>query len=1020
MEWYERLGIKEKDLVTIALFKFDLAGSTNLKDDIKAYHDLVENTLTGFNCAPFEFQGDGATVYFLGEDGLYNAICAGKKLLEEIRRTLEYEAHIRIGIGVDKVNFKKELGKIQSDQFNLAGHSESACPKDSLVLTEEGWLSLPDREKEEFSFLGTTIKDKSPLFVYPKTRKIDKEDMFIPPSQDTYPAKRDYLNFIKQRYGKIIPRGLRQEHLISINLFDIFSPLKFRTEYVDIWMRDFKDIESLTKEDIIVRRAPALSALSLVEVLKRRKNAVILGSPGAGKSTLIKYLALSCVSGRIDIKERLSLDEPLFPFPISVGHLCQIWQENKRQIGVKEAIILYFKILGIDISRFIDEEIERAIFLFDGMDEVPSDRERREIAGLIESFIQAYPKARFIITSRIIGFPGLSFENRDIYFIEDLTLEEAKPMIRKWMIAIEQGLRGKGEDGERMAKDEAEKLIEVLNEPQLSPFIANPFLLTLTILIHKTEAHLPNYRIQLFERMIQTLVETWHQARSISIIQPEAQRIDFRTEAIPILAPLALKLHKEFPAGIIPEDNLRDFIKQKLLEKGIAKERIEEILNNFLERLKEASGLLEEKGRGFWGFAHLSFEEYLCAIELVRGELYFEYLKEFSYSSRWEEVFILVSSELGITQASTKRVSDYLKKILEGKGDKINEGILKKNILLAGRCLASSANVEIGLVDEITSSLIEFLFGKIGGLSSRAARILKDASSIERVRERIREAILSKSQGSAISAIADLGIKDEWAIEAIKQGLRDEYSWVRTYAISAIAKLGIKDEWAIKAIKGGLKDKDKWRRHSAILVLAIANLGIKDEWAIEAIKQGLRDEDEFVRHSAILAIAKLGIKDGWAISAIKEGLRDKDLLVRGPAISAIANLGIKDEWAISAIKEGLRDKDEWVRRSAISTIAKLGIKDEWAIKAIKQGLEDKDKWVRGYAISAIAKLGIKDSWAIGAIKQGLKDPEVRGDAISAIADLGIEKEWAIEAIIKDIETHRLSNASYEALWRLLE
>ncbi|MEW6007540.1 MAG: NACHT domain-containing protein, partial [bacterium] len=731
MEWYERLGIKEGDFVTIVLFKFDLAGSTNLKDDIKAYHDLVENILSGFNCAPFEFQGDGATVYFLGEDAVYNAVCAGKKLLEEIRRTLKYEAHIRIGIGVDRVNFITKLGNIQSDQFNLAGHSESACPKDSLVLTEEGWLSLPEREKEEFSFLGTTIKDNSPLFVYPKTHKIDKEDMFIPPSQDTYLAKRKYLDFIKTRYGKIIPRGLRQEHLVSIDLFDIFSPLKFKTREAEIWTRE----ES--RKEGFMRIASSSPPLTIEEVLKRRKNAVILGSPGAGKSTLIKYLALSCASGRISIKERLCLDEPLFPFPVSIGHLSQIWKANKRLIGRKEAIILYFEeILGIDISSFIGEEIERAIFLFDGMDEVPSEEERREIGQWIEAFIQACPMSRFVLTSRIIGFPGLSLENGDIYFIEDLTLEEAKSMVKKWMIAIEKGLMAEDEDGERIGGREAERLIDLLEKtPQLSPFIANPFLLTLTLLIHKTEAHLPNYRIQLFERIIQTLVETWHQARSISIIQPEAQRIDFRTEAIPILAPLALKLHKEFPAGIIPEDNLRDFIRQRLVEKGIAKERIDESLNNFLERLKEGSGLLEEKGRGFWGFVHLSFEEYLSAIELVRNELYFGYLEEFSYSSRWEEVFILVASELGITQASTKRVSDYLKKILEGKGDKINEGILKKNILLAGRCLASSANVEIGLVDEITSSLIKFLFGKIEGLRSRSARILKDALSIERVRE---------------------------------------------------------------------------------------------------------------------------------------------------------------------------------------------------------------------------------------------------------------------------------------------
>ncbi|MEW6096760.1 MAG: NACHT domain-containing protein, partial [bacterium] len=775
------------------LFSFlfiDRVASTEDTNRVNAekFHRIVEEKILSFNGKFIEWHGDATTGFFYtdySESLLECAKILSKRatesalaIYEELITTREeLRGYISIHLGI--IPFKKTLGEIKAYSLDIGGHILKACPSASILIHNDVYDLLPNDLKGKFRYCGTTEEDKTPVFVYPKNRKIDKVDKFIPGDKDTQLPKMKYLETIKERYGKIIPKGLRQERIVSIDLFEIFSPLTFRTKEMEIFTpEEMIEGKDLTQKRDFIRRTSS-SVLTLKEVLKRRQNAIILGSPGAGKSTLIKYLAISCREGGISIKERLGLDDALFPFPISIGHLSQIWKAENKQIGMKEAIIRYFKILNLEIAGFIDEEIERAIFLLDGMDEVPSDTERREIAGWIEAFIQSCPKSRFVITSRIIGFPGLSMENGETYFIEELTIEQAKPLIKKLMMAIEKGLRNGDEIGETIGMKEAERLIAVLEKsPQLSQFIANPFLLTLTVLIHKIEAQLPNYCIQLFERMIQTLVETWHQARSISIIHPEAQKIDFRTEAIPILSPLALWMHEGFPAGIIPEDNLRGFIRQKLVEKGIAKERIEESLNNFLERLKQGSGLLEEKGVGLWGFTHLSFEEYLSAVELVRDELYFDYLDEFFYAGRWEEVLILVASELGIIQTSTKRVSDYIERIFNGKRDEINEGILKKNVLLAGRCMANSTNVEIGLMDRITEKLIEFLFRGPAGLKSRAGRVLNEASRIERVRDKISKKIELSPRNPAIDAIGDLGIKEDWAIAAIKEGLRDV--WVQS------------------------------------------------------------------------------------------------------------------------------------------------------------------------------------------------------------------------------------------------
>ncbi|MEW6087858.1 MAG: HEAT repeat domain-containing protein [bacterium] len=981
------------------------------------FHKVVQNIANSFNGRCLEWHGDGNVIFFYTSDASNifeksnilskKAVEAGLSIFQELilqkeEEFKEIKAYISINVGM--LEFKKEMGRIKSRDLDITGHMLKVCPEAGILIHEEVYKILTDDLKEKFRYLGTTSEDFTPVFVYPRQREIphNKINMFIPQDKDKYREKELFLNFIRDKYSKIIPRGFRQENLISVNLFDIYSPLKVRQRYekeiADFSsIKDQKIIESInlpSDHPITLFKTVEKSApINIQDVVKKNNHFIILGSPGSGKSTFIKWLALTCVAGKISSFYGIGILESLIPIPVSIGHLSEIWQDNNKNIGVLEAIKIYFSTLNYNISDFIDEELENGmvIFLFDGLDEVLSDIDRDDISLWLEDFVKRYSKNRFVITSRIVGFKGFFLQSDKIYLIENLVINEAKPIIKKWMTAIEYSLNGVNDVSRVNANDEADRLIKILeHKPQFEKFISNPFLLTLTVLLHRNEAELPNYRIQIFERMIQTLVETWQQARSLGGMSLRTLRMDFRTEAIPILSPLALWIHKNFPAGIVPEEEIKEFIKDKLNELGVSRNEIDKAVDNFFNKLRIGTGLLEEKGKGLWGFMHQSFQEYLCSIELVRDESYEANFRKYNYDPRWEEIFILVAGELGITQANTKKVSKFIEIIVQGINDPIKDKILKKNMLLAGKCLVSSANINIKLVERIINFYKENLFSSdINNLRKRLIDILCDMMNIKIVFENIRNEISSKlkieeKKDFAINAIGHLGLKEEWAIEAIKRGLRDDSSWVRNSAIDAIGHLGLKEEWAIEALKSGLEDDNRW-----------------------------------IRRYTIYAIGRLSIKEKWAIEAIKNGLQDADYLVRNSAIDAIGYFDLKEEWVIEAIKNRLRDRDRWIRQYTIYAIGRLNIKEEWAIEAIKEGLQNTDYLIRNSAIDAVGHLGIKEEWVIEAIKSGLKDDRVKRSAIDTIRRLDIKEEWVLNALVENFKEKDLKNYVYETLWELV-
>jgi formylglycine-generating enzyme required for sulfatase activity len=214
--------------------------------------------------------------------------------------------------------------------------------------------------------------------------------------------------------------------------------------------------------------------------------------------------------------------------------------------------------------------------------------------------------------------------------------------------------------------------------------------------------------VELYDLCIQTLVETWREARSEA--GPVGRPLRVANE-IKVLAPFALWLQREAPGpgGAARRAAVRDQLVE-LIARQLKGDReaagIEADL--FLELGQRQTGLFVERGEGWFGFFHPTFKEYLaaraCVLEgQIRGVAgTWEVLHPHLGDALWHEVILLTVGYKAIMDSQDEAAAYLVRQIAAEPGEHGD------NVVLAGRCLA---DVGHGLVpddcwDEIVKRLI--------------------------------------------------------------------------------------------------------------------------------------------------------------------------------------------------------------------------------------------------------------------------------------------------------------------------
>jgi predicted NACHT family NTPase len=356
-----------------------------------------------------------------------------------------------------------------------------------------------------------------------------------------------------------------------------------------------------------------------LEAVDKYSKLMILGKPGAGKTTFMKRLAMLCSRGDFQ-GQRVPIFVTLKEFA-----------EAEGKPGILEYIDRQWSSCGITESAKTLLSKGRALVLLDGLDEV-RDVDHDRVLRVIKDFAHQYCECSIVITCRIAA-REYTFENFTEVEVADFNKEQIAEFIGKWF-------KTKGD------LQKAGLMISKLQDRQpVQELATNPLLLTLLCLIFGEGSDFPSNRSELYKEGLDVLLKKWDGKRNIERDQ--------------VYKKLSLKRKEDLLSQLAFDtfDRGEYFFKQSTAERYIANyiQNISGASDDDLQLDSEAvlrsimaqHGLLVERAKGIFSFSHLTFHEYFAAKRIVdssiaQGSEAFQTLAGHADDKRWKEVFFLV------------------------------------------------------------------------------------------------------------------------------------------------------------------------------------------------------------------------------------------------------------------------------------------------------------------------------------------------------------------------------------------
>src|SRR6266566_3892296 len=235
------------------------------------------------------------------------------------------------------------------------------------------------------------------------------------------------------------------------------------------------DLTSLQKAQAAYQGRPLRRVLDVLAE-DAGQHAVVLGDPGAGKSTLARYLALSLLEA--DPDSRIGILQGYLPLLVELRTYARVRAEGRAETFVEFLAYLAeaegYPFSAGQLEAFLQSG-SRALVIFDGLDELFDPADREMAAERIAGFAARYPATRILVTSRIVGYRRgiLTNSGFEHYTLQDLSDKQIGDFLATWY-----GLafHGRGQD----AGERRQRLLKAMTDSRsIRELAGNPMLLTI-------------------------------------------------------------------------------------------------------------------------------------------------------------------------------------------------------------------------------------------------------------------------------------------------------------------------------------------------------------------------------------------------------------------------------------------------------------------------------------------------------------------------------------------------------------
>ncbi|BAY22213.1 NACHT domain family protein [Calothrix sp. NIES-2100] len=367
--------------------------------------------------------------------------------------------------------------------------------------------------------------------------------------------------------------------------------------------------------------------MAAFDAVKKYRQLLVWGSPGAGKTTFLKHLAMSAANLANQ------------PTPVLISLKAFADAEDKPNL---------IDFIAREFIQFVSQPTEivqqllglgRCLILLDGLDEV-AELESNRIYRNINTLVEQYPKNIFVLTCRS-GASDYTFEHFTEVEIADFKEAQVLLFVKQWFELCQE-------------PDLAAKfLAELEKNSSIKELTTNPLLLTMLCLVFQDNYDFPRNRYLLTEDAVNILLRKWDASRRIDRNAVNKFNLPYQRK-INLLSQIAYTAFNQEPQ--------KYFWLQRELERVIADylENIREISpetltdesQEILRAIEANHGLLVKQSQDFYSFSHLTFQEYFVAhhvVETRNTEALNEVIQQHLTKRQWREVFLMIAGRLANT-----------------------------------------------------------------------------------------------------------------------------------------------------------------------------------------------------------------------------------------------------------------------------------------------------------------------------------------------------------------------------------